>query len=389
MGTDNDKEIRLPKTSSVPGRTTDEFNVGRSAADRGRTGEGEGSTPSAQLQNIFDQLADFVISNDCEDQSSRGEAHVLSVLKGGVSEYCNSIWGGIWSGLAEEVANLAADRDGHVASDKPEIEGVRSLLRKAVLQSRTQELLPMTTLEESPSLSPSGIAESDGGGPAAIFPNADASEEAESTEPDVAARGWVDWSLLVERIKKGEESAMEDLYQLFARGIRFYLCRHLGPQELDDKVHDTFLIVVQAIRRGDLRDPERLMGFVRTVVRRQVAAHIDHVVNSRRDELHIDMGVRIADARRNPEQNAALREKTALMIEVLRQMSERDRDLLTRFYLEEQSQEQICKEMRLTQTQYRLLMSRAKARFGELGQKRLAKKGLWAAFLRMSADTAE
>jgi len=35
----------------------------------------------------------------------------------------------------------------------------------------------------------------------------------------------------------------KDLYSLFARGIRFYLCRQLGPQELDDKVHDAFLIV--------------------------------------------------------------------------------------------------------------------------------------------------
>jgi hypothetical protein len=46
------------------------------------------------------------------------------------------------------------------------------------------------------------------------------------------------------------------------------LCRQLGPQDLDDKVHDTFLIVVQAIRKGELREPERLMGFVHTVVRR-------------------------------------------------------------------------------------------------------------------------
>jgi len=45
-------------------------------------------------------------------------------------------------------------------------------------------------------------------------------------------------------------------------------------------VHDTFVIVVQAIRKGELREPERLMGFVRTVVRRQVAAQIDHAVQS-------------------------------------------------------------------------------------------------------------
>jgi len=114
----------------------------------------------------------------------------------------------------------------------------------------------------------------------------------------------VNWQNLVERIHRGEESGMEELYRLFGRGIRYYLCRQLGHQELDDKVHDTFVIVVQAIRRGELREPDRLMGFVRTVVRRQVAAYIDEAVHSRRDELNLDMGVRVADRRDNPEQNA-------------------------------------------------------------------------------------
>src|SRR5665647_1390525 len=86
------------------------------------------------------------------------------------------------------------------------------------------------------------------------------------------------WEQLVEQIRAGEAEGMESLYRVFARGVRFYLCRQLGPQELDDKVHDTFLIVVQAIRRGELREPERLMGFVRTVVKRQLAAYIDHAV---------------------------------------------------------------------------------------------------------------
>lgn len=137
------------------------------------------------------------------------------------------------------------------------------------------------------------------------------------TDPSESAENAVDWPELVSRIHRGDESGMEDLYRIFARGIRFYLCRQLGPQELDDKVHDTFLIVVQAIRRGDLREPERLMGFVRTVVRRQVAAHIDHVVHSRREELHLDVGIRVADGRHNPEQSAAFRQKMEFMRGVL------------------------------------------------------------------------
>jgi len=206
---------------------------------------------------------------------------------------------------------------------------------------------------------------------------------ADGREDDVHDNA-VDWPELVMRIQKGEESGMEDLYHLFARGIRFYLCRQLGVQELDDKVHDTFLIVVQAIRRGDLREPERLMGFVRTVVRRQVAAHIDQVVHSRRDELHLDVGVRVIDGRRNPEQNMAFQQKVDFMLEILNQLSDRDCEILTRFYLEEETQDEICRGMELTETQFRLLKSRAKARFGELGRRKLQQKMLVPFFSRIS-----
>jgi RNA polymerase sigma-70 factor (ECF subfamily) len=211
-----------------------------------------------------------------------------------------------------------------------------------------------------------------------------------------------DWVGLVARIRASDEKAvlqledtfqgrigssktdgMEELYQLFSRGIRFYLCRHLGSQDLDDKVHDTFLIVVQAIRRGELREPERLMGFVRTVVRRQVAAQIDRVVRNRREQAEFDSTVRAPDPRRNPEEGAIFRERMGLIRQVLGELSERDRKILTRFYIDEQTQDQICSDMDLTETQFRLLKSRAKARFGELGKKQLIHNGLHGMFSRL------
>jgi RNA polymerase sigma-70 factor, ECF subfamily len=212
----------------------------------------------------------------------------------------------------------------------------------------------------------------------------DSLEMGDDRAPEAVEPNPVNWQDLVERIHRGEESGMEELYRLFGRGIRYYLCRQLGHQELDDKVHDTFVIVVQAIRRGELREPDRLMGFVRTVVRRQVAAYIDEAVHSRRDELNLDLGVRVADRRNNPEQSAAFRQKVDLMLDVLNNLSERDREILTRFYLDEQSQETICREMILTETQFRLLKSRAKARFGEIGKRKLSQKPLISVSLRTS-----
>ena len=209
-----------------------------------------------------------------------------------------------------------------------------------------------------------------------------------SESESVGATSSTDWVSLVERIRVGSEDGMTELYRLFSKGIRFYLCRQLGPQELDDKVHDTFLIVVHAIRRGDLREPERLMGFVRTVVRRQVAAYIDDAVQSRRDQTDMESGVVVADAKRNPEEKAIGRQNEDLMIQVLRSMSSRDRDILTRFYLHEQTQEQICADMNLSETQFRLLKSRAKARFGELGKRKLQKKSIATNFLRTMVSAA-
>jgi RNA polymerase sigma-70 factor (ECF subfamily) len=213
--------------------------------------------------------------------------------------------------------------------------------------------------------------------------------EANIPEPAAAApretSAYTGWIELVDRIRSGQTDGMAELYRLFSKGIRFYLCRQLGPQELDDKIHDTFVVVVQAIRRGELREPQRLMGFVRTIVRRQVAAHIDKVVHTRREQSDMESTVRVADPRGNPEEAAIFRQREDLIRRVLTQLSDRDREILTRFYLHEQTQDQICSEMVLTETQFRLLKSRAKARFGELGKRKLAQRATHSLSMRTSA----
>jgi RNA polymerase sigma-70 factor, ECF subfamily len=218
-------------------------------------------------------------------------------------------------------------------------------------------------------------------------PRADSSLSSVADAYDSESETYAGFVELVNRIRSGQSDGLAELYAIFAKGIRFYLCRQLGAQELDDKVHDAFLTVVQAIRRGELREPERLMGFVRTVVRRHVAAHIEKMVNIRRDHTDLDSSVRVVDPRENPEENAMLHQRVALIKHVLEELSERDREVLTRFYLHEQSQEQICREMDLTETQFRLLKSRAKARFGELGRKKLTHNRLDGITLRVSASS--
>jgi RNA polymerase sigma-70 factor, ECF subfamily len=194
------------------------------------------------------------------------------------------------------------------------------------------------------------------------------SEPAVSAEPLAAP----DWAQVVQQIKLGDEAGMRELYAAFGRGVKLLFSRTLGPQDTDDKVHDTFVIVIKAIRDGDVREPDRLMSYVRTVVRRQIAGWIDTTVQNRRDQLEVDTS--FVDARANPEQTAIGMQERALMRQLLRELSTRDVEVLTRFYLHEQTPRQICSDLRLTEKQFQLLKSRAKARFAELVKRKLRKQ---------------
>lgn len=193
-----------------------------------------------------------------------------------------------------------------------------------------------------------------------------------AANPDT--KGQTSWPALIQKIRCDDASGMEELYGLFSRGVRFFLWRQLGQHDLDDTVHDTFLTVAQAIRRGEVREPERLMGFVWTIVRRQLAAQIERTVTGRNQLAELDTAVRVPDRSPDPEWAAMLIERQAMAHQLLGEIPRRDREILVRFYLNEQSQEEICRDMDLTETQFRLLKSRAKARFGTLGRRKLGRR---------------
>jgi len=172
---------------------------------------------------------------------------------------------------------------------------------------------------------------------------------------------------LVEKVRLG--SGLEDLYGV-AKGFTFFLMRQLGKDDLQDKVHDVFVATAQAIRRGKLRDPERLIPFVTKVTRFYTYSQIERRTQNRRVEGSLEHA-NVPDSRVNLELTAYRKQKIRIVRDILHSMSDRDCDVLRRFYLQEQSKEQICEEMQLTKTQFRLLKSRAKSKFAKLGASKL------------------
>jgi RNA polymerase sigma factor (sigma-70 family) len=179
------------------------------------------------------------------------------------------------------------------------------------------------------------------------------------------------WPELVERVQAGEPSAMEALYEVFATGIKLHLWRQLGGQDLNDAVHDLFIVVTEAIRNGDVRDPARLMGYVWTIVRRHVAGEIEQRVTERRSRVSAEYSPPLCDHRATPERRIMDRQMFDITLKVLKALNEREQEVILRFYLKDESPEEICAAMGLTATQYRLIKSRAKLRLGELCRRRV------------------
>ncbi len=185
-----------------------------------------------------------------------------------------------------------------------------------------------------------------------------------------------DWAGIVGRIRAGESDAIGDLYRAVEPSLRAAIRRQVFPQDVTDVLHGLILSIVESIRAGKLRDPERLPGYLWAAVRGQVAKYIRSAVHVRCACVPVEGGLQIPTSEATPEQRLIRRQRSELALQVLRSISARDREVLVRFYLREQTPEEICADMRLSETQFRLIKSRAKARLSETGRRAASSNAL-------------
>jgi RNA polymerase sigma-70 factor, ECF subfamily len=195
-------------------------------------------------------------------------------------------------------------------------------------------------------------------------------EEAAVTPASAAGGPAPSWSALVERIRTGDSTACEELYSTAFVDVRRWFSRRLGAQYAEDRTHDTYLATIRAIVNGGPREPDRLRGFIQGIAQRQLCVSVRSLLERRAREIACEDLV-LSDP--GPDLDSAIlrREERASVKRALRALSGPQREILVRFYVWEQTPGQICAEMALTSTQFRLLKWRAKAEFAALARKRL------------------
>jgi RNA polymerase sigma-70 factor, ECF subfamily len=142
----------------------------------------------------------------------------------------------------------------------------------------------------------------------------------------------------------------------------------------DDLYQETFCIVLEKIREGDVREPEKLSGFVCCVAKNRVIKHFQRAARQER-LTETEEAVSLPHPARDRLEELLRKESADIVRQILKEMTnERDVQVLFRFYLAEDDKEQICADLGLTGLQFNLVLHRARERYRELYERTMRDK---------------
>lgn len=182
-------------------------------------------------------------------------------------------------------------------------------------------------------------------------------------------------SELVSRIRAGDQQAEVELVECYSSVVISIIRREVGDTALtDDLYQESFCIILEKIRRGEVREAEKLSGFVCGVARNQVIKHFQRAARQR-NLAEAEDADSIPHPAPNQLEQLLQREKADIVRQILKEMTnERDIEVLFRFYLAEHDKKQICADLGLTGMQFNLVLHRARERYRELYERAMRDK---------------
>ena len=177
---------------------------------------------------------------------------------------------------------------------------------------------------------------------------------------------------LVRRILSGDPAAEAELVERFSRAVSFLLRRLARDEALvEDLYQETFRLVIEKVRAGELREAERLPGFVSSMARNLFLGSARR--GGRRQKWQGDPEAAETAPDPAPGQLARLlaQERAAMVRQVLAELkNDRDREILARYYIADQDKEVICHDFELTDLHFNRVLFRARQRYRELFERR-------------------
>jgi len=166
----------------------------------------------------------------------------------------------------------------------------------------------------------------------------------------------------VERLSRGDEEVERHFTAYFGDLLLIKLKGRLrSPQLVEDARQETFLRVLKRVRtKGSIEYPERLGAFVNSVCDNILAEIFRAEGRFKQIPEHVEERGHTGS---NPESQFITEERKKLIQEVLTKLSEGDRKVLRRVFLEERDKEEVARELGINRDYLRVRIHRALARF--------------------------
>lgn len=175
-----------------------------------------------------------------------------------------------------------------------------------------------------------------------------------ATEPDQPA-------VIARQIMSGKRSAEAYFVRQFRKPILQLLERMSGDHNLaEDIAHDTIIAVIANLREGKLEEPARLAGYTYATARNLLLAWQRKLGTHEIPGGSLDY---LPKAGPTPETEYLLAlDKAALRRSIETLSVPRDREILMRHYIKEQSKPEVCEALRLTSQHFDRVICRARMR---------------------------
>jgi hypothetical protein len=152
-----------------------------------------------------------------------------------------------------------------------------------------------------------------------------------------------DWVGVVAGIRAGDESAISQLEEIFGGGIRFFLRRTLGQHELDSRQRQVLGLVIESIRKTSTDEPIRIASYVLTALREYTGSQM----------------------RATPNWGTERESRVTAIREVLDKITAEDMEALHRYYVDKETEEQICRALNITSARFRAIRAGVRSRLTE------------------------
>ena len=172
---------------------------------------------------------------------------------------------------------------------------------------------------------------------------------------------------MVSRIISGDPLAEEAMARRYKDGVSIIINQIAqNPDDTEDISQETFRIALGKIRHGDVREPERLSGFICGIARNLA---LEHVRKLRRltNQEEIGKAEWVADPAPSQLEQLCKKERAGIIRQVINELKvERDKEVIFRYYIAEEDKDHLCADLGLTRLQFNNVISRALQRYKEL-----------------------